>query len=67
MILNNSNPTNWEEHLNQMVSLLIKSPKNPPFLIIKSWNEWAEGNYLEPDTQYKHDWLKAVLKVKNGI
>ena len=67
MILNNSNPTNWEEHLNQMVNLLIKSPKNPPFLIIKSWNEWAEGNYLEPDTQYKHDWLKAVLKVKNGI
>lgn len=29
-------------------------------IFIKSWNEWAEGNYLEPDTEYGHEYLKVV-------
>ena len=28
-------------------------------LIIKSWNEWAEGNLLEPDDQFGFQLLEA--------
>jgi hypothetical protein len=28
-----------------------------------SWNEWAEGNYIEPDMKYGHGYLN-ILKEK---
>jgi hypothetical protein len=29
-------------------------------LWINAWNEWAEGNHLEPDLKFGHDYLLAV-------
>ena len=29
-------------------------------LFINAWNEWAEGNHLEPCLRHGHNWLDAV-------
>jgi hypothetical protein len=34
-------------------------PEDEKFVILKSWNEWAEGNYMEPDQRYGHAYLLA--------
>lgn len=64
MIFKNSNPIAWRDHLQTATTELLNNPQNPPFIFIKSWNEWAEGNHLEPDQKYGLGWLEAVAEVK---
>lgn len=35
-------------------------------LIIRSWNEWAEGNYLEPDLRFGRGFLDELKRVLKG-
>lgn len=67
LIFKNANPNAWQEHLQVAVNQLVKNKNNPQFIMIKSWNEWAEGNYLEPDAKYGLEWLEAVKKVKEKL
>lgn len=67
MIFKNSTPKIWQEHLQKVVDELLKKTQNPQIIIIKSWNEWAEGNYLEPDYKFGRLWLEALRNVKQKI
>ena len=46
------------------VSELIshKEPKHR-LVFLKSWNEWGEGNYVEPDLQYGKGYINALRSV----
>ena len=35
-------------------------------LFINAWNEWAEGNYLEPDLKWGHAYGEALKKAIIG-
>lgn len=66
LIFVNSNPHSWKIHLEKTVNELRKNPRNPQMIIVKSWNEWAEGNHLEPDIKFGLQWLEAVKAVKDA-
>jgi len=55
-----ASPSTWSSHLNMVITTLLERPKNRRIAIIKSWNEWAEGNYLEPDELHGYSWLDAT-------
>lgn len=67
LIFTNSNPVSWQKHLEKAVQELLKKTKNRQIIVIKSWNEWAEGNHLEPDVKFGLQWLQAVKNVKNNL
>lgn len=65
LIFKNSDPQSWHTHLSNSIKKLKLYKSNPQFIIIKSWNEWAEGNYLEPDHRFGLKWLEVILKIKS--
>ena len=40
-------------------------PAGHQIIVIKSWNEWAEGNYVEPDVKFGRGYLDAIKKAIN--
>lgn len=68
VVYNNSTPELFMKHLHN-IHKKIKEKENENFLFIKSWNEWAEGNYLEPDVKWGKQYLlvlKDVLRMKKN-
>ena len=58
----NSSPALFEETVRRAVHTLRSKPPERQLLFIKAWNEWAEGNHLEPDLKYGHQWLEALQR-----
>lgn len=64
LIFKNATPGAWKIHLSNTILKFELNKVNPPYLIIKSWNEWAEGNHLEPDIKFGLQWLETVKEIK---
>lgn len=57
-----STPHYFEQQASKVLKEVEK--KNNKLIILKSWNEWAEGNYMEPDLKWGKGYIKAL---KNAL
>ena len=60
VVLTNSTPELFGEHVSQVLDSVAHRNGDENIVFIKSWNEWAEGNYLEPSWKYGRAFLEAL-------
>jgi len=58
----NSSPSRFRRQVSSAVDIARRAPEREQIVAIKSWNEWAEGNYMEPDQEFGTGWLEALAQ-----
>ncbi len=59
-ILVNATPEKFLETIRQAKEMIKDKEPEHQILFLKAWNEWGEGDYVEPDLTYGHGWLDAI-------
>lgn len=63
-LLHHAEPRFFKQHVESVLKVINDKDPEDRMVFLKSWNEWGEGNYVEPDLRYGHgylDVLKACL------
>lgn len=60
IILVNDSPDRFERYLRKVLEMVDTDSVPESLVFINAWNEWAEGNYLEPDNKFGRGYLDAV-------
>jgi len=55
-----SSPAVFQQHLHKALERVKDADPDRQIVIVKSWNEWAEGNHLEPDQRDGRGYLEAI-------
>ena len=61
-IFYNENPKHFYTMACDALDAVKDKPAEEQIIILKSWNEWGEGNYMEPDMKYGHGNIGALRK-----
>ena len=62
-LLHNSTPQYFEQHIRDVFDKVKDKPAQQKIVFLKSWNEWAEGNYMEPDMKWGMQYLQTLKRV----
>lgn len=55
-----STPELFGQLLNKTIKLIEDKEFDKKIIFLRSWNEWAEGNYVEPDKKFGNDYLDTL-------
>jgi lipopolysaccharide biosynthesis protein len=62
VILQDSSPSLYGRWLSDTIQRMPELNLPAPFLFINAWNEWAEGNHLEPDLRWGSAYLQETRR-----
>lgn len=60
MVLHGSTPELFRRQLRSALENVAELPAERRIVFVKSWNEWAEGNHLEPDLRFGRQYLEVL-------
>lgn len=61
-LFTNSTPTLFGKHVEDVLDHLTCKAEDRKYCFLKSWNEWGEGNYMEPDLRYGKGYIQILSK-----
>lgn len=59
-VYDHATPKEFQKHIEDAIKVIEHKQDEHKILFLRSWNEWGEGNYVEPDERYGHGWLEAI-------
>lgn len=59
----NNDPIAFGEQVKKAISLVENKSDEHKIIFLMSWNEWAEGNYMEPDLKFGKAYINILKKV----
>jgi Glycosyltransferase WbsX len=65
IIFDDSTPDLFRKMLNKAIAIISKKRNENKIVFLRSWNEWAEGNYVEPDLKFGKKYLDAIKSEVN--
>lgn len=60
LVFHDATPERFREHLREAIGRIDDRPADERIVFLKAWNEWAEGNHVEPDQKWGRAWLEAI-------
>lgn len=60
MVLHHSTPELFKSLARRTIDIVKDKPVEKQLIFIKSWNEWGEGNYMEPDLEFGTGYIDAL-------
>lgn len=64
-VFHGSTPELFRRHLRSAIDQVSIRKHDERVIFVKSWNEWAEGNHLEPDMSFGRSYLEVVKEENN--
>ena len=63
VVFENATPALFGQYLQNAVDRVAGRPPQQAIVFLKAWNEWAEGNTVEPDLLHGHGYLDEIRRV----
>jgi hypothetical protein len=60
LILHGSTPELFRKHVRATLQSIQHKDDEDKIVFLRSWNEWAEGNYMEPDLKFSREYINVL-------
>jgi hypothetical protein len=60
LVYTGSSPMEFKRQIKKCLEIINDKNDEHKIIFLQSWNEWAEGNYMEPDLKFGKEYIKVL-------